>query len=69
MAYAQAWALTFFLIEQEPARYMRYVARTAAREPLTEYRAAAQLQEFTDVFGSDLDMLEARFFRFMQKLK
>jgi hypothetical protein len=68
-AYAEAWALTYFLTEQEPARFMRYVAKTAAREPLVEYTAAERLQEFTSVFGTDLNMLEARFLRFLQKVK
>ena len=68
IAYPEAWALTFFLSETEPAKYLRYLALTAAREPLKKYTASEQLQEFTDVFGTDLRMLEARFLRFMQQL-
>lgn len=67
-AYCEAWALTFFLSETEPAKYLRYLARTAAREPLRTYSAQEQLQEFTDVFGTDLKMLEARFLRFIDQL-
>ncbi len=67
-SYAQAWAFSFFLSEQEPARYMKYLAKTAAREPLVEYSPAQQLAEFTSVFGTDLKMLEARFLRFIQQL-
>ena len=67
-AYPEAWALTFFLSETEPTKYLRYLARTAAREPLKEYTASDQLQEFTDVFGTDLKMLEARFLRFIKQL-
>ncbi len=68
IAYAEAWALTFFLSEKEPARYLKYLAKTAAREPLKTYTKAEQLQEFTDVFGSDMTMLEARYLRFVQQL-
>ena len=64
-AYCEAWALTFFLSETEPAKYLQYLARTAAREPLREYSAKERLQEFTDVFGTDLKMLEARYLRFI----
>jgi hypothetical protein len=69
LAYAQAWALTFYLTEQQPAQYMRYVARTAAREPLTTYQPSDSLREFTDIFGPDVKMLEARCWRFIQNLK
>ena len=31
LAYPEAWALTFFLSETEPAKYLQYLARTAAR--------------------------------------
>jgi hypothetical protein len=68
VAYCEAWALTFFLSETEPAKYLQYLARTAAREPLKEYSAKEQLEEFTDVFGTDLKMFEARYLRFMQQL-
>jgi hypothetical protein len=66
-AYCEAWALTFFLSETEPAKYLRYLARTAAREPLHVYTPKEQLREFTDVFGSNLQMLEARYLRFLHE--
>ncbi len=68
IAYPEAWALTFFLSETEPTKYLQYLARTAAREPLKKYTAPEQLKEFTDVFGTDLKMLEARYLRFIQQL-
>jgi len=67
-AYCEAWALTFFLSETEPAKYLQYLARTAAREPLRQYSAKERLKEFTDVFGTDLKMLEARYLRFIEQL-
>lgn len=67
VAYCEAWALTFFLSETEPAKYLQYLTRTAAREPLRAYSPKERLEEFSDVFGTDLKMLEARFLRFMQQ--
>ncbi|MCU0959424.1 MAG: DUF1570 domain-containing protein [Pirellulaceae bacterium] len=67
-AYAEAWALTFYLSETQPAKYLQYLRQTAAREPLKRYAAPDQLREFTDVFGTDFTMLEARFLRFMEGL-
>jgi hypothetical protein len=68
VSYAEAWAFSFFLSEKEPTRYMNYLAKTAAREPLKVYAAAEQLKEFTDVFGRDWKMLEARYLRFIKQL-
>jgi hypothetical protein len=67
-AYAEAWALTFFLAETEPRKYARYLALTAARPPFSSYTAAERTADFTAVFGSDWRMLEARLLRFMAGL-
>jgi hypothetical protein len=67
-AYAEAWALSFFLAEKEPAKYVQYLSKTAGREPMRRYNSAEQLKEFTDVFGSNLQMLEVRFLRFIEQL-
>ncbi len=68
-AYAEAWALTFYLTETESRKYMQYLAKTAARERFRELRSPEVLQEFTSVFGEDWSMLDARFLRFMQEIK
>ncbi len=68
-AYAESWALTFFLVETEPRKYAQYLQKTAKREPFTEYTRAERLADFTSVFGGDLKMLEARFLRFMQEVQ
>ncbi|MDZ7616609.1 MAG: DUF1570 domain-containing protein [Patescibacteria group bacterium] len=64
IAYAEAWALTFYLIETQPANYARYVALTAARPPFTDYTAADRVADFTSVFGENWAMLEAQLLRF-----
>jgi len=68
-AYAEAWALTFYLVETQPRRYADYLARTAQRPPFTDYTAAERTADFTAVFGDDWRMLEARFLRFMAGVK
>jgi hypothetical protein len=64
-AYAEAWALSFFLVETEPQKYVEILKRTAARPPFQNYTATERTADFTAVFGSDWRMLEARFLRFM----
>jgi hypothetical protein len=68
-AYAEAWMLTFYLVESLPREYAQYLARTASRPAFSEYTAAARLADFTAVFGSDFRMLEARFLRFVDSLR
>jgi hypothetical protein len=67
-AYAEAWAMSFFLVESEPAKYVRYLKLTAARPPFAPYTAAQRTADFTAIFGGDWRMLEARLLRFMAEL-
>lgn len=68
-AYAEAWALTFFLVETEPGKFAAYLAKTAARPAFSDYPAAQRTADFTAVFGADWRMLEARFLRFIAAVK
>ncbi|MBN1396068.1 MAG: DUF1570 domain-containing protein [Pirellulales bacterium] len=65
-AYAEAWAMSFFLAETEPRKYMRYLKLTGGRPPFREYTAAERTADFTAIFGGDWRMLEARFLRFIE---
>jgi hypothetical protein len=68
-AYAQAWALTFFLIETRPQKYAQYLGKLSRRSPLQEYRAADRLADFQSVFGKETRLLEAEFLRFISRLR
>jgi hypothetical protein len=68
-AYPEAWALTFYLCESEPRKYFAYLSKTASRPAFGNYRGPERLKDFTDVFGSDFAMLDARLQRFIAKLK
>jgi Protein of unknown function (DUF1570) len=68
-AYAEAWALTFFLSETDPRGYMALLKKTAEQENFTERRSPERLADFTSVFGSNLKLLEAKMLRFMNELK
>ena len=62
-AYAEAWALSFFLIETRPGKYMTYLKRLAAGES----RDRSKL--FSEVMGTGMRMLEAEMLRFFERLK
>jgi hypothetical protein len=68
-AYAEAWALTFFLCETDPRRYVEYLRKTAAQQNFTQRRAPERLADFTAVFGDNLKLIEAKMLRFVNDLK
>jgi len=67
-AYAESWTLSFFLCETQPQQYSRYLATVAARKPFQKYPAGERVADFTSIFGSDLDLLEAQLWRFVEEL-
>ncbi len=68
-AYAEAWALSFYLCETQPRQYADYLALTAARPLFSEYPATERMADIQSIFGSDLKMLEAKFLRYMQEVE
>lgn len=68
-AYAEAWALTFFLFETQAKRYVDYLQHTSNRPRFVEYRGPERLADFQTFFGQDLRHLEARYLRFIAGLK
>jgi hypothetical protein len=68
-AYAESWAFTFFLVENEPQKYAKYLAATAVRPSFAEYAAAERTADFTEIFGTNWRMLESRFLNFMKTVK
>jgi hypothetical protein len=68
-AYAEAWALTFFLAETRPRPYSEYLVRTADREVLTDYTAQERIADFQDIFHKDLKWFEAQFLKYMDDLR
>jgi hypothetical protein len=68
-AYGEAWALSFFLMETEPKKYIQYLNKTASLATFAAYPSPERLSHFTAIFGADLKMLEARMQRFMAGLK
>lgn len=68
-AYAESWALTFFLVETQPRKYAEYLQRTASREIFTDYTAAERLADFQHIFHLDLKRFESQFLKFMEDYK
>lgn len=68
-AYAEAWALTMYLVENEPLKYQEYLRLTSSRAAFSTYTSPERVRDFVKVFGTDLNMFEARMLRFISTLK
>ncbi len=69
-AYSQAWAITYFLAEEYPSAYARFLKRVAQRDALDEkYSAEERVADFQAEFGKDLPWLEVKFLRFIDGLE
>jgi hypothetical protein len=68
-AYAEAWALNYFLIRRFPKQYNDYLKMLAEKTPLVWATPDERLREFRAAFGEDLDRLEAEFLRFVAQLR
>jgi hypothetical protein len=67
--YAQAWAWNYFLIKWKPKEYAAYLQTLAKKPMLVDDDPKARLAEFRTHFGSDLQELEAEFYRRMSRVK
>lgn len=67
-AYAEAWAMNYFLIRQHPKQYLAYIKMLSEKGPLLWDDPEARLQEFKHAFGN-IEQLDAEFLRHMRKVK
>ena len=63
-AYAEAWALTYFLLRKRSEQYVTYLKMLSEKTPLLYDDQEARLKQFRRVFG-DLRALDAEFLRYM----
>ena len=66
-AYAEAWALTFFLAETQPRQYLEYLKATANDSDESQ-TSVHRLRAFQRIFGQNLAVFEAQYLRFIEKL-
>ena len=66
-AYAEAWALTYFLIKTQRKKYMEYLKLISAKPPLQFATPEQRLEEFRSIFGEDLTKLDREFLLYMSR--
>jgi hypothetical protein len=67
-AYADAWALNYYLIKYEPKAYTEYLKQLAEKRPLVDDTPEERLAEFREHFG-ELKKLEQEFLKTMSRVK
>jgi hypothetical protein len=68
-AYAEAWALNYYLIQKHPRQYVAYLQMLSEKKQLFWDDPQTRLKEFQAAFGDDLGQLDGDFVRQMQKLR
>jgi hypothetical protein len=67
-AYAEAWALTYFLLQQRSAAYVQYLQTLSKKAPQFWDTPETRWSDFCDAFGPDVNQLEVEFQRYLSKL-
>jgi hypothetical protein len=68
-AYAESWALTYFLLKRHGPQYVEYLKRLSEKKPLFYDDPETRLAEFKQAFGDDLQKLDAEMVRAMSRLR
>ncbi len=68
-AYAEAWALNYYLIKRYPDEYNAYLKKLAAKGPLLSDTPEERIAEFRAAFGVDLETLDRDFVDAMRRLR
>ena len=68
-AYAESWALVYFLMEKRQKELISYMKFMSQKKPLDYDTPDARLTEFKDFFGEDLVLLDREFISFIRQLR
>lgn len=68
-AYAESWALVYFLLLQRPRNFTAYLERLASKPPLVYADAEERIRDFRETVDDDLEKFDASFVRFISRLK
>ncbi|WP_425614286.1 DUF1570 domain-containing protein [Anatilimnocola sp. NA78] len=68
-AYAEGWALNYFLIRTQGEQYTKYLKVLAEQTPLVMQEPAARQEQFLKFFGGNLEALESDFLKYMRSVQ
>ncbi len=68
-AYAQAWALNYYLFKKKSKNYVKYLQHLSKKQPLRVDGKEKRVEEFKKFFGDDLSKFEREFLRYMRGVR
>ncbi|MBL8889956.1 MAG: DUF1570 domain-containing protein [Planctomycetaceae bacterium] len=68
-AYAEAWALNFFLLKKYAKQYQAYLQALSEKAPLINQTGPERIALFEEKLGKPLSELDREFVQFLQKLQ
>lgn len=68
-AYADAWALNYYLLRARHEEYVEYLQDLADQTPLADSDTEQRIARFRRCFGDDLEMLSRQWLRYMRDLR
>ena len=68
VAYAESWAMTFYLIETRPRLYASYLRLISSQPAFHKVSPSVREINFTNIFGDNWPMFVSHFERFMSEL-
>ncbi|MCA9192218.1 MAG: DUF1570 domain-containing protein [Planctomycetales bacterium] len=68
-AYAESWALTYFLMKSRAREFSKYLQEMSQLPPLGEVDARQRLDTFRKYFGDDLASLDREFLNYLKRLQ
>lgn len=68
-AYAEAWALNYFLLTRQRDDYVEYLKVMKEKKPLVEESPEQRVREFQEHFGEDLSEFDSEFLEFMTRVR
>ncbi len=68
-AYADAWALNYYLLRARRQDYVSYLKGLAGQPPLAELTAPQRVARFRQAFGEDLEAISTQWQRYMQRVR
>jgi hypothetical protein len=67
-AYAEAWALTYYLCKSKTRSYVKYLRIVNARPPMVPYSSEERLKDFKTAFGKSPEDIDMDFRRYMARV-
>lgn len=68
-AYAEAWALNYYLLRRHRDEYLEYLQLLAEKQPLETTDPQKRMAEFRQCLGEDLNALDEDFVRYMRDVR